>query len=54
MGATLQPDFNAQGYYVDPSATLAAQASGEGEFYASFGIFIFRPLHRNLPKTVII
>lgn len=39
MGATLQPDFNAQTFYVDPNATPATQAAGQIEFYASFGMF---------------
>lgn len=38
MGATLQPEFNAQNFYVDPGATPAAQAAGHAEFYASFGV----------------
>lgn len=38
MGATLQPEFNAQTFYVDLSATPAAQAAGQAEFYASFGV----------------
>ncbi|KAG0647504.1 hypothetical protein D0Z07_6692 [Hyphodiscus hymeniophilus] len=39
MGATLQPEFNAQSYYVDPSATPAVQSAGQAEFYSSFGFF---------------
>lgn len=39
MGATLQPDFNAQTFYLDPNGTPAAQAAGQAEFYASFGMF---------------
>lgn len=39
LGATLQPDFNAQSFYVDPSAAPDVQAAGQSEFYASFGFF---------------
>ena len=38
LGATFQPDYNAKGAYVNSSESAAVQASGQIEYYNTYGI----------------